>query len=59
MVADLSTDDGVDAVAEVCATEPLTMLVNTAGGAHYMSLAELPPAWPGSSSTSRWSPRRC
>lgn len=42
MVADLSTDDGVDAVAEVCATEPLTMLVNNAGVAHYMSLAQLP-----------------
>jgi uncharacterized protein len=42
VVADLSTDDGVDAVAEVCATEPLTMLVNNAGVAHYMSLAELP-----------------
>jgi short-subunit dehydrogenase len=44
VVADLSTDDGVDAVAEVCATEPLTMLVNNAGVAHYMSLAQLPAA---------------
>jgi uncharacterized protein len=42
LVADLSTDDGVDAVAEMCATEPLTMLVNNAGVAHYMPLAELP-----------------
>ena len=42
MAADLSTDDGVDAVAEVCANEPLTMLVNNAGVAHYMPLAELP-----------------
>src|SRR5262245_9808929 len=42
VVADLSTDDGVDAVAEVCATEPLTMLVNNAGVAHYMPMVDLP-----------------
>lgn len=42
MAADLSTDAGVDAVAEVCASEPLTMLVNNAGVAHYMPLADLP-----------------
>ena len=42
LVADLSTDDGVDAVARHCSTEPLTMLVNNAGVAHYMPLAELP-----------------
>jgi uncharacterized protein len=42
VVADLSTDDGVDTVAEICADEPLTMLVNNAGVAHYMPLAELP-----------------
>jgi short-subunit dehydrogenase len=42
LAADLSTDDGVDAVAEVCAAEPLTMLVNNAGVAHYMPLADLP-----------------
>ncbi|MEU4659311.1 SDR family NAD(P)-dependent oxidoreductase [Streptomyces sp. NPDC023723] len=42
LVADLSTDAGVDAVAAVCAGEPLTMLVNNAGVAHYMPLAELP-----------------
>jgi uncharacterized protein len=41
VVADLSTDDGVDAVAGLCATEPLTMLVNNAGVAHYMPLADL------------------
>jgi uncharacterized protein len=40
--ADLSTSAGVDAVAEICATEPLTILVNNAGVAHYMPLAELP-----------------
>ncbi|MEV7834596.1 SDR family NAD(P)-dependent oxidoreductase [Streptomyces subrutilus] len=42
LAADLSTDDGVDAVAAVCAAEPLSMLVNNAGVAHYMPLAELP-----------------
>ncbi len=41
LAADLSTDEGVDAVAQVCATEPLSMLVNNAGVAHYMPLAEL------------------
>jgi short-subunit dehydrogenase len=44
LIADLSTDEGVDAVAEVCASEPLTMLVNNAGVAHYMALADLPAA---------------
>jgi hypothetical protein len=42
VAADLSTSAGVDAVAEICATEPLTMLINNAGVAHYMPLAELP-----------------
>jgi short-subunit dehydrogenase len=42
VAADLSTVTGVDTVAEICATEPLTMLVNNAGVAHYMPLAELP-----------------
>ncbi|MEV5412220.1 SDR family NAD(P)-dependent oxidoreductase [Thermopolyspora sp. NPDC052614] len=42
VVADLSTDAGIDEVAEICATEPLTMLVNNAGVAHYMPLADLP-----------------
>ncbi|MEV7723669.1 SDR family NAD(P)-dependent oxidoreductase [Streptomyces sp. NPDC087917] len=41
VAADLSTDEGIDAVAEICATEPLTLLVNNAGVAHYMPLAEL------------------
>jgi uncharacterized protein len=40
--ADLSTDDGIDAVADLCANQPLTMLVNNAGVAHYMPLADLP-----------------
>lgn len=42
VVADLGTDAGIDAVAEICAREPLTMLVNNAGVAHYMPFAELP-----------------
>jgi short-subunit dehydrogenase len=42
VAADLSTGAGVDTVAEICAAEPLTMLVNNAGVAHYMPLAELP-----------------
>ncbi|MEU6407708.1 SDR family NAD(P)-dependent oxidoreductase [Microbispora sp. NPDC046933] len=42
VAADLSTDAGVDTVAEICAAEPLTMLVNNAGVSHYMPLAELP-----------------
>lgn len=42
VAADLSTGAGVDTVAGICATEPLTMLVNNAGVAHYMPLAELP-----------------
>jgi short-subunit dehydrogenase len=29
-------------VAEICAAQPLTMLVNKPGGAHYMPLADLP-----------------
>lgn len=39
--ADLSTEAGIDTVADHCATRPLTMLVNNAGVAHYMPLAEL------------------
>jgi uncharacterized protein len=42
VAADLSTDDGVATVAALCAAEPLTMLVNNAGVAHYMPLAQLP-----------------
>lgn len=42
IVADLGTDAGVTEVAEVCAAEPLTMLVNNAGVSHYMPFVELP-----------------
>jgi uncharacterized protein len=42
VVADLGTDAGIETVAEVCAAEPLAMLVNNAGVAHYMPFADLP-----------------
>jgi uncharacterized protein len=42
LVADLGTDGGAEAIADVCAREPLTMLVNNAGVAHYMPFVELP-----------------
>jgi uncharacterized protein len=42
LVADLGTDAGVESVADVCAREPLTLLVNNAGVAHYMPFSELP-----------------
>ncbi|MEU6534320.1 SDR family NAD(P)-dependent oxidoreductase [Streptomyces sp. NPDC047000] len=42
VAADLSTAAGIDTVAGICAAEPLTMLVNNAGVAHYMPLADLP-----------------
>ncbi|NBH06873.1 SDR family NAD(P)-dependent oxidoreductase [Amycolatopsis sp. SID8362] len=44
VAADLATDDGIDAVAEIAGTEPLDLLVNNAGVAHYMPFAELPAA---------------
>lgn len=43
VVADLATSDGVEKVADVATAEPVDMLVNNAGVAHYMPLAELPP----------------
>lgn len=42
LAADLATVAGIAAVAEVCAGEPLDVLVNNAGVAHYMPLADLP-----------------
>jgi short-subunit dehydrogenase len=42
VAADLASNEGIARVAEICATEPLTLLVNNAGVAHYMALAELP-----------------
>jgi short-subunit dehydrogenase len=41
ITADLSTDEGVAAVAEVAASRPLETLINNAGVAHYMPLADL------------------
>lgn len=41
IAADLSTDQGVNAVAQVAASRPLELLINNAGVAHYMPLAEL------------------
>jgi short-subunit dehydrogenase len=42
VAADLATGDGVATIAALCAAEPLTLLVNNAGVAHYMPLAQLP-----------------
>jgi len=42
VAADLSTDEGIETVAGLCASRPLTMLVNNAGVAHYMPMADLP-----------------
>jgi short-subunit dehydrogenase len=42
LVADLSTDEGIEAVADVCLSQPLNMLVNNAGVAHYMPISQLP-----------------
>lgn len=42
VVADLSTARGIDSVAAVAAAEPVDVLVNNAGVAHYMPLADLP-----------------
>jgi short-subunit dehydrogenase len=42
LVADLSTDEGIEAVADVCVSQGLSMLVNNAGVAHYMPISQLP-----------------
>jgi len=42
LVADLGTDAGIAAVAEVCAREELSLLINNAGVAHYMPFTALP-----------------
>jgi short-subunit dehydrogenase len=44
VVADLATLAGIEQVADLAAANPLTMLVNNAGVAHYMPLAVLPAA---------------
>jgi uncharacterized protein len=43
VAADLSTDEGIAEVAEICASRPLSILINNAGVAHYMPLADLDP----------------
>jgi short-subunit dehydrogenase len=42
VVADLGTDTGVAAVAELCEQEAISLLVNNAGVAHYMAFTKLP-----------------
>jgi uncharacterized protein len=42
LVADLSTRDGIDAVAAVCRDEAIDMLVNNAGEGRYGAFAEVP-----------------
>jgi short-subunit dehydrogenase len=42
VVTDLGTYAGIETLAEVCATEDLTMLVNNAGISHYMPFVALP-----------------
>jgi short-subunit dehydrogenase len=44
VVADLASDAGIDQVASLCAEEPISLLVNNAGLAHYMPFAELTAA---------------
>lgn len=43
VVADLGTGAGTSAVAEICANEEVSLLVNNAGVSHYMPFADLPP----------------
>lgn len=42
VVADLGTDTGVEAVADLCSREAISLLVNNAGVAHYMGFTALP-----------------
>ena len=44
VVADLGTDQGIAALADLCAGEALDLLVNNAGVSHYMSFLDLPAA---------------
>lgn len=41
VAADLSTDDGIRKLADVCAARPLEILINCAGLAHYMPFESL------------------
>ncbi|MFF0340421.1 SDR family NAD(P)-dependent oxidoreductase [Kribbella sp. NPDC004875] len=42
VAADLSTLAGIQGVADIAAAEPVDLLINNAGVAHYMPLADLP-----------------
>lgn len=42
LVADLGTQAGIDALANICATRDLALLVNNAGVSHYMAFTDLP-----------------
>ncbi|MBA9003013.1 SDR family NAD(P)-dependent oxidoreductase [Thermomonospora cellulosilytica] len=42
VTADLSTTAGIDTIAEIAAAEPVDVLINNTGVAHYMPLADLP-----------------
>lgn len=42
VTADLGTDSGIDVVAELCERELISLIINNAGLAHYMPLADLP-----------------
>jgi short-subunit dehydrogenase len=42
LAVDLATDAGVEAVADLCANKPVSLLVNNAGVAHYMAFTQLP-----------------
>jgi hypothetical protein len=41
VAADISTDAGMGTVADICATQSLSILINNAGVAYYMPLAQL------------------
>lgn len=41
--ADLSSDEGVNVVAELCRQETISLLINNAGVSHYMAFSDLPP----------------
>jgi short-subunit dehydrogenase len=48
IAADLGTDAGIEAVADACTGEELSMLVNNAGVAHYMPSRSCLPIRPRS-----------
>jgi uncharacterized protein len=42
VVADLSAPEGVNSVSALCREQPLSLLINNAGVAHYMGFTDLP-----------------